>query len=194
MLAGKRVSAPGEAVPRSLLRPSHCGGGTRGTGPLLTPRSRTCLFLEDRELGRAPIAAAIHGATAPARPQARRCTPAMPSSMVSPAPVAASGPRIGGERGCHKRGGTDSTLLSPQHRAGGARPDGSCSPLPRPPPSDARRFSANKLHCPGFRTVPVLGRLGYHRRAMHCGTCSLVPLPGSAGGAMSRRELAVLGC
>lgn len=89
-------------LPASPLRPSHCGGGARGTGralprsrsrPLLTPLSRTCLFLEDRELGRTPVAPAVHGATggataAQALPgaQAPRCAPAMPSSIVRPPP------------------------------------------------------------------------------------------------------------
>lgn len=66
----------------------------------------------------------------PRRPALRHgAAPPLCQAPCSPRAVPASGPRSAGERGCHKRGGADTTLPAPQHRAGGARPYGNCSPL-----------------------------------------------------------------
>ena len=133
MLVGKRASAPGEAVPRLPSQTLALRGRHPRDRPVLTSLSRTCLFLEDRELGRTPVAPAIHGATggaAATRPgRARPSGTALRSRYAklrsfppAPGPLTAAHPKRGREPGL-------SVTRRPRHppplthRAGATRHD-----------------------------------------------------------------------
>lgn len=155
------------------------------------PLSRTRLFLEDRELGRTPVAPVIHGATGEAAgtgAQAPCCAPAMPISTFCPQdplpaadPKRSKGPQLHHAPATHTqklRGARGAAHPTPAHGPTGVVVLWAAlsAPSPQAAVGGETTLSMGPLRAPGLPGASC----GYVSaanirfcRAMHCGIAGL---------------------